>query len=334
MKINCIIQVTCFSLILLAIGILIHGDMPLKMVIEGLLLRVQGQSQVWNPLLDERLPRLIILICTGASLAVAGMAMQALFQNPLASPGLLGITSGGGLFALIVFIFDLQSSYPFMLPMGTFLGCLLTLCLIYALAAWQYGMRLSNLILTGIAISTLFTAAQAVILYALKDNWQFLQTMLEWESGSTMDRTWQQVHMQMPLTLIGLFGCWYYRMELNILSLGEEEAKSLGVEVEQVRWRLFLCVALLVGGALAAIGAIAFIGLILPHIARCLVGVDHRRLLPLCAVGGAAMLALLDLSLRFFELYRVSIGNFSAIIGGCFFLYLLFQKQKTQVDYL
>jgi iron complex transport system permease protein len=112
---------------------------------------------------------------------------------------------------------------------------------------------------------------------------------------------------------------------MNVLSLGEEEALNLGVDVPRVRWRLFLCVALLTGGALAAVGMIAFFGLILPHIMRALNGPNHRQLIPLCALGGAAALAALDLFLRVFTLYSFSIGNLSAIIGGCFFLLLLFR---------
>jgi iron complex transport system permease protein len=325
---------SCLALLILsAILILIQGETPWEKVWEGFLQRIQGKSHGWNPLLDERIPRLIVLLCTGASLAISGAIMQSMFHNPLAAPSVLGISSGGCLSVILVFIFDLRFTYPYALPLAAFLGCFVTLCLVYSLSHWREGKHLTNLILTGIAVSTLLLAIQGLILYALRDRWQLIQTITEWEAGSTIDRSWQHVHMQLPLTLVGLWGCWIYREELNILALGEEEATNLGVDVRRVRWRLFLCISLLTGGALAAVGMIAFFGLILPHIIRRLQGPDHFTLVPLCMVAGAATLTLFDFCLRFLKLHDVSIGNLSAIIGGIFFLFLLFRPQKS-VSYL
>lgn len=319
-----------FTLLILgAIFTLGHGETPWEKIWSGTLARINGQSDSWNPLLDERIPRLIVLICTGASLAVSGAIMQSMFHNPLASPSVLGISSGGCLTVILVFIFDLRFSHPYILPIAAFTGCFATLFLVYSLSRLQSGKQLTNLILTGIAVSTLLIAIQGLLLYALRDRWQLIQTITEWESGSTIDRSWQHVHMQLPLTIVGLLGCWIYRGELNLLTLGEEEAKNLGVNVKQVRWRLFLCISLLTGGALAAVGMIAFFGLVLPHIVRQLQGPDHYTLIPSCIIGGAAILTCLDSSLRFFSLYNVSIGNLSAILGGIFFIFLLFRPQKN-----
>lgn len=295
--------------------------------------RLMGLSTEWNPLLDERLPRLIVLLCTGASLSVSGAVMQALFQNPLASPSLLGISSGGSLFAVLILIGSESSLfiYPLSIPLAAFAGCLLTLCLVYYLARLQNGSAdLQSLILTGMAVAGLMSAIQGVLLYSLRDHWQLIQTVTEWEAGSSLDRGWQHVHMQLPLTLAGLWGCWQYRSELNLLSLGEEEAKNLGVDVKIVRWRLFLCVSLLTSGALAALGIVAFFGLMLPHIIRYIQGPDHRKLIPASLLGGASLLAALDLGLRHFQLHFISLGHFSAIIGGLFFLLLLFQSSKMR----
>lgn len=320
----------CFFLLIVgSVLILTTGETPWEKVWDGFLLRIQSKSTTWNPLLDERIPRLIVLICTGAALATSGAVMQSMFHNPLASPSVLGISSGGCLAVVLVFIFDLRFTYPYALPLAAFIGCFLTLCLVYSLSRLQEGKHLTNLILTGIAISTLLIAIQGLLLYALRDRWQLIQTITEWEAGSTIDRSWQHVHMQLPLTLVGLWGCWIYRGELNILSLGEEEAANLGVDAKLIRWRLFLCISLLIGGALAAVGMIAFFGLVLPHIIRRLQGPDHYFLIPLCMVGGAAILIMLDFCLRLFNLHDVSIGNLSAIIGGIFFLFLLFRPQKN-----
>lgn len=319
----------CFSFLLLgSILTLSYGETPWEKIWEGILFRLQGVSQTWNPLLDERVPRLIILICTGASLAVSGAVMQSIFHNPLASPSVLGISSGGCLSVVIVFIFNLHTTYPYALPLSAFFGCFITLCLIYGLSRLQEGKHLTNLILTGIAISTFLMAIQGLLLYALRDRWQLIQTITEWEAGSTIDRSWQHVHMQLPLTLVGLWGCWKYREELNILTLGEEEASNLGVDVKKIRWRLFLSISLLTGGALAAVGMIAFFGLVLPHIMRKLNGPDHFALVPLCMIGGAAVLTFFDFFLRYFEFYSISIGNLSAMIGGLFFLFILFRPKE------
>lgn len=320
-----------FFLIFGSFFTLATGETPWKIVWEGFLLRMQGESAAWNPLLDERIPRLIVLISTGASLAVCGACMQSLFHNPIASPSVLGISSGGCLAVVLIFILDLQFSHPYILPLSAFAGCFATLCLVYGLSKCQEGKGLSNLILTGIAISSLLISIQGLLLYALRDHWQLIQTITEWEAGSTNDRTWKHVHMQLPLTLVGLFGCWSYREELNILSLGEEEAANLGVDVLRVRWRIFVCISLLTAGALAAVGMIAFFGLVLPHILRRLKGPDHHVLIPFCTAAGAAIFTLLDLSLRYFHLHNISIGNLSAIIGGLFFLFLLFRRQNHLV---
>lgn len=307
---------------------LMQGETPLDKVWDGILLRVQEGSDLWNPLLDERLPRLIVLISTGAALSVAGAVMQSLFHNPLASPSVLGISSGGCLCVVIIFILGWRSPYPYTLPLAACIGSLATLFFVYTISKWQREAPLTNLILTGIAVSTLLIAAQGALLYALRSNWQLIQTITEWEAGSTMNRNWQHVHMQLPLTIAGLWGCWHYRRELDVLSLGEEEATNLGVDVTKVRFRLFLCIALLVGGALAAMGMIAFFGLVLPHIIRRLQGPDHLALIPSCMIIGPIVLTTLDLLLRYLNWHDLSIGNISAILGGVFFLFLLFYPKR------
>lgn len=228
----------------------------------------------------------------------------------------------------MVFILGLSASHSYLIPIAAVVGCFVTLIVVYALSLSQTGIQLNHLILTGIAISTMLLALQGALLYGLRDHWELIQTITEWESGSTVDRSWRHVHMQLPLALVGLTGCWLYRSEMNLLALGEEEATNLGVDVKKVRWRLFLCVSLLTGGALAAVGSIAFFGLILPHLVRAVVGPDNRRVIPYCLFGGALILAGLDLCLRLCAVHSLSIGTLSAMIGGMFFLTLLFRSQR------
>lgn len=254
--------------------------------------------------------------------------MQSVFRNPLASPMVLGLTAGGSLLVLFVFLLDWHLTFPFMVPVAAFTGCLAALLTVYNSARQSGQVSMTRLILAGIALSTVLVAIQGALLYAFRDRWDLIQTFTEWEAGSTAYRSWNHVHLQLPLTLIGLFGCLYYRHEINILALGDEEALSLGVEVNKVRWRLFLCVCLLTGGALAAMGVIAFFGLVLPHVLRSAYGPDNRRLIPLCILIGSPTLTALDLVLRSLSLHQLSIGNMSAILGGIFFLVLLLRSQR------
>lgn len=311
-----------------ALLILIIGDSSWSSVWNQAVERFQGTSSLWNPLLDERIPRLIIVLCSGAALAVSGAVMQSLFNNPLASPNILGISCGGGLMVILVFILGWHLEYPFAIPTGAFLGSLLTLMIVYLLSRSQGIVQLNTLVLTGIAVSSLLFAIQAAIMYALRDRWMLIQTLTEWEAGSTIDRGWKHVHMQLPLTLIGLFGCWRYRSEIDILALGEEEAQNLGVEVNKVRWRLFLCVSLLTGGAIASVGGIAFFGLVLPHLVRYIQGPANHQLIPLCILIGSTSFAAIDLLLRIFKIHSLSIGNVAAILGGVFFLILISNSRR------
>lgn len=314
----------------LFIASLAIGEIPFSFVWNGVIARLAG-DQTWNPLFDERLPRLIVLLCSGASLAVSGAVMQSLFQNPLASPSVLGITSGGSLCVLIVFLMEWSFFYPFLIPLAAIFGALCTLLLVYTIAKSRGNLALDHLILTGIAISTVLIATESAITYALRDRWELIQMLSEWQAGSSMDRSWDHVHMQLPLTIVGLMGCLKYREELNLLALGEEEAFSLGVDVKKVKWRLFLFVALLSGGAIAAIGMISFFGLILPHLLRKIFGPDHIQLLPFSILGGGISLVTMDLSLRLTSYHFLSLGHLSAILGGGFFLFLLFQKKKESI---
>lgn len=317
-----------FLLLLCVFGTLLIGDLSFKESFQGVIQRFQGNSYSWNPILDERLPRLFITLATGASLAVSGTIMQSLFHNPLASPSILGISSGGSLLVTIVYIMGWQLTYPFSIPLAAITGCLLTLLIVYSLSQSQGEVYLNTLILTGIAISTLLIAFQAMITYALRDHWHLIQVLSEWQSGSTLDKTWKHVHMQMPLTIAALLICWKHRYEMDIISLGAEEATNLGVDVKKIRARLFFAVALLTGGSLASVGNIAFFGLIIPHLLRFIFGPKNHLLIPACIFGGAIAFSSLDLTLRFFKAHNYTIGNISAIFGGLFFLILLIKLKR------
>ena len=325
--------VLCALLLLLFIGALwtlLAGPTPFSDVWSGVQKRISGLDNSWNPLLDERLPRLITILCTGASLATAGTVMQTLFRNPLASPSVLGLPAGAALCVLFCFLLNIQHLYPWMLSLSAFCGCFFTLLFIYSVSRLFSLNDMNALVLTSIALATVLTASLQTILYALRANWNLVQSMSEWMVGATVDRNWQHVHMQVPLTIYGLLGCYSYRHELNILCLGDEEASNLGIDVPKVRWHLFIWVSMLVSGAVAAMGNIAFFGLILPNILRTILGPNIRTLIPFSIFVGAATLLYLDIFLRFFQVTVLSIGNIFALLGGVYFLVVLIQYQQQR----
>lgn len=323
--------VALFLLILLvaaSIGTIVMGQAEWSLVKQGAIARMYGHSTAWNPLLDERLPRLIVLICSGAALTLSGIVTQSLFQNPLASPMSLGLTAGSSLCVLPLFLFGYHLTFPMLIPIAAFLGALGTLLLVYTLAQEKGRVQLSTLLLTGMALSTVLSAIEGTVFYAFREEWSLIQLLTEWAAGSTLDRTWQHVHLQLPLTFVGLLGCWSERHALNLLAAGEEEAFYLGVDVEQVRWRLFLSISLLVGGAMAAVGMIGFFSLVLPHLVRWWIGSAHQLLLPASILLGATTLTTLDLALRTLPFQAFSIGTLSSLLGGVFFLFLLTEQRE------
>lgn len=319
----------CILLAVISIAILMGGQTPFPEVWSGAVERIFGGGTKWNALLDERLPRLIVLLASGAALSVSGATMQSLFQNPLASPGILGLTSGGSLFVTFLFVSGLHAGLPLLIPAASIGGSLATLIVVYSIAKRKGEASVHSLVLTGIAISTVLIALQSALFYSYRADWGLIQVLTEWQAGSTYNRNWTHVNIQLPITLVGLFVALHYRNELNLLALGEDEANNLGVEVPKIRWRLFLAIALLSGGALASVGTIAFFGLVIPHIARAMTGPNYKTLIPYSLALGALSLPALDLLLRSFSLYAITIGNISAIVGGCFFFFLLLRKRGT-----
>lgn len=312
---------------LLLLASLLYGPTPLEELLNKLYPRLSG-AIFWHPIIDERLPRLIVCLCSGASLACAGSIMQALFQNPLASPSVLGCTFGGSLLVSLVFASQLHAAYPFLIAFAAVGGCFLSLLLVYFMALKDGRLQLHLLLLAGIALSTVFASIQSSISYIFRDDWALVRTLKEWESGQTYDLNWVHVHLQFPLTLLGLGIAHRYRAELNLLSLGEQEACILGVEVKKVRFRLLLAVAALTGGTLSSCGIISFFGLILPHIIRKSFGSNNLTLIPLSIFGGAFAFCLLDFTLRASQIQAFSIGNISSVFGGLFFLILLYQQKQ------
>ncbi|ASI94729.1 MULTISPECIES: iron ABC transporter permease [Vibrio] len=282
---------------------------------------------------EIRLPRTILCMFIGAILAICGVVMQGLFRNPLAEPGIIGVSAGaalGGAFAIVVFA-DFSQNYPTLmnlaaLPFFAFLGGAITTVLVYWLGTNKFGTSVTIMLLAGVAISALSGAAIGFMNFIADD--QMLRDLTLWSMGSLAGANWSGIGLA-AVTLISLM-FWFQRkaMSLNALLLGESEAKHLGVPVQKLKRQLILLSAVGVGITVSICGAIGFIGLVIPHLGRMLAGPDHRTLLPISALMGALLLTAADMFARVAVApAELPVGIVTALIGAPFFIYLLFQQK-------
>ena len=274
-----------------------------------------------------RLPRTLLGLLVGAVLALCGVAMQGLFRNPLADPGLIGVSSGAALGASIAIVGGValgglpEAFAPYLLSLFAFLGGLGVTALVYRLGRRDGETHVATMLLAGIALTALAGAAIGLFTYLADD--ATLRTLTFWNLGSLNGASYARLW---PLLLVtAAVALWLPRRAkaLNALLLGESEARHLGFAVERIKAELVFCTALGVGAAVAA-AMIGFIGLVVPHLVRLLVGPDHRVLLPASALAGASLLLLADLAARLvLAPAELPIGIVTALIGAPFFLYLL-----------
>ncbi|OLU32510.1 ABC transporter permease [Pseudomonas sp. PA15(2017)] len=294
----------------------------------GLPLADDGLQQAELILGQIRMPRTLLGLAVGAVLALCGVAMQGLFRNPLADPGLIGVSSGAALGAAIAIVGSAAMGgmpelfAPYLLSLCAFLGGLVVTALVYRLGRRNGQTSVTTMLLAGIALNALAFACIGLFTYLADD--ATLRTLTFWNLGSLNGASYARLW---PLLLVTLaVALWLPRraLALNALLLGESEARHLGVAVERLKRELVFCTALGVGAAVAAAGMIGFIGLVVPHLVRLLVGPDHRVLLPASALAGASLLLLADLFARLIlSPAELPIGIVTALIGAPFFLYLL-----------
>ncbi|WP_218762053.1 FecCD family ABC transporter permease [Vibrio parahaemolyticus] len=283
---------------------------------------------------EIRLPRTILCMFIGAILAICGVVMQGLFRNPLAEPGIIGVSAGaalGGAFAIVVFA-EFSQNHPQLmnlaaLPLFAFLGGALTTVLVYWLGTNKFGTSVTIMLLAGVAISALSGAAIGFLNFSADD--QMLRDLTLWSMGSLAGANWAGIGLA-SVTLVALL-FWFHKkaMSLNALLLGESEARHLGVPVQKLKRQLILLSAVGVGVTVSICGAIGFIGLVIPHLGRMLAGPDHRTLLPISALLGALLLTCADMIARvLLAPAELPVGIVTALIGAPFFIYLLFQQRR------
>jgi len=279
-------------------------------------------------ILTIRFPRVVLAALVGAGLALAGATFQGLFRNPMADPFVIGVSSGaalGAVSSIIVFSFFNISIY-FGIPFFAFLFSVMTIFLVYNLAKVGGKVPVMTLLLAGIAVNSLLSALVSLCIFFSGDQ---LHQVVFWLMGGFSGRGWDYVNMFIPYGVIGSTVIFIYARELNAMLLGEEPAQHLGVEVEVVKRRLLIAAALLTGACVSVSGLIGFVGLVIPHIVRILIGPDHRILLPAVALTGASFLLIADALARVvIAPGELPVGIITALIGGPFFIYLL-RRQKT-----
>ena len=263
--------------------------------------------------LDIRLPRTVLALLAGASLGLSGAVLQGLLRNPLADPGIMGISATSALGAVLAFYYGFQA-----VTAGGIAGSLAAVIVLVGLAGRQTGTL--TLLLAGIALSSLAVALTSLALN-LAPSPLATYEILFWLLGSVADRSWHHVTTALPLILAGWAVLASTAKGLDALALGEEVAHSLGVNLTRLRWSAVIGTALAVGGAVSVTGSIGFIGLVVPHLMRPLVGHRSARLLPACALAGAVLLLAADVVIRLVSLQaELKLGVATALIGAPFFL--------------
>ena len=265
-----------------------------------------------------RLPRTIVAMLVGVNLSLSGAILQAVMKNPLADPHIIGISSGAGLFG--IFVMMIFSDAGALMTPAAFVGALLAAALIYLLA-WKDGIRPIRVILAGVAVSAFLGAGISALLIFFSDR---VHGALMWMVGGLSARSWSHVEILLPYSIVGTLITFFSARHMNVLQLGDEVALGLGLRVNLVRTILTATAALLAASAVCVVGLLGFVGLIVPHTARLILGSDYRILLPGAALLGAAVVEISDTFARtIFAPTELPVGILMAMLGAPFFLYLL-----------
>lgn len=288
----------------------------------NILFRNQDSGMYTVIIRQVRFPRNILACMVGASLSLAGAIMQGMMRNPMASPSVLGVTTGASTATYLMYIFFPASLS--LVPMGAFAGALVTTFLIFVFA-WKGGLNPTRFILSGVALSSVLTAVNNILIIRYPN---VLEGLSGFMVGGLSARSWPQVRMVTPYFLVGTVLALLYANKLNVIMMGDELATSLGVNVDRVRMALIAISSLLAASAVSVAGLISFVGLCVPHIMRLYIGSDYRYLMPASALGGALILTLCDTVGRvILRPSEIPVGIIMALLGAPFFLWMLRRKE-------
>jgi len=330
---------TSFGLVLLAavvavvVGLLVGpAHISVADVVGALARRLRGPVDLSRShdivVVDIRLPRALVGFVAGGALAVAGAALQGLFRNPLAEPGVLGISSGASLGAVLAIYFHLARRAVWLLPACAFAGAAADAVLVFAIAARQGRGRVftATLLLVGVAVMALNVSLTTFVLSISLASYDVGREVMYWLLGGLEGRNWDHLLLSAPAIVIGTIVIAAHARDLDALLLGEVSAQSIGVDVPRVRLRLVLATALVVGAAVAVAGPIAFVGLLVPHLLRLAAGASHAALVPLSFFAGGVFLVIADVVARTVSA-DLPIGVVTAVVGAPLFLVLLVRRR-------
>ncbi|MDN5115023.1 FecCD family ABC transporter permease [Aliarcobacter butzleri] len=292
----------------------------------------------YQVIMDIRLPRIILAVLVGIAFGISGAMMQTLFKNPLADPGLIGVSAGASAGVVIFmlfgnflpnFLYDGFLSY-LSLPFSAFLGAIITIFIIYKLSTVYNKVAVTVMLLAGIAINAMLGAIVGLFTYLSTE--EELKSFTFWTMGSLADGNIKVIFTLIPIVLTTYLFAHNKKVELNLMLLGEDEAKNSGVNTEKLKKMIILFVSLSIGASVAFCGIIGFIGLVVPHIARLIVGSNHKFFIPLSAILGAFVLLWADsLSRTIIAPAELPIGIITAILGAPFFLWLLLKNRQNSM---
>lgn len=308
--------ITPILLILVSLYGLTYGPVTISFTEIWQILFREGNEIHEKIIIDVRLPRVIIAILVGSCLAASGALLQGVMKNPLADPGIIGVSSGAGLAAIITMVLFPQLSY--LLPVAAFVGALITSLIIYLLA-WDKGTATVKIILAGVAANALLGAIMNGIMVLYSER---VQAVLPWLSGGLTGKGWYHLEFMAPYAIISLALTFLAIKPANLLLLGDDSAKLLGQKVELQRFLLIILASLLAGVAVSVAGLVGFVGLVIPHMVRLLIGDDYKYLLPYSMISGAILVVFADTIARsWFDPIELPVGILLACVGAPFFIF-------------
>ena len=273
-----------------------------------------------------RLPRIVLCVVAGAGLSVCGAAYQSVFRNPLTDPYILGVSSGASLGASLAILFGLQS-YVWGIGVCALATALLTVWLVYRIASIGNRLHTTTLLLTGVCLTFLITAMISFIMVLRQDK---MDSIIFWTMGSFASASWYDVAVVAPVVAIGVAVVLLHDKDLNLLLAGSETARSLGVDVERVKRSLLFFTTLIVAFIVASCGVIGFVGLVVPHCIRLVLGPDNRRVVPCSILAGGLFVLVCDtLARTVLQPSELPVGSLTALVGAPLFVYLLYKNKKS-----
>lgn len=338
MKKNLFLSLSCVVLLALMVyavtlgSVYIEPELILRSILEWIKYGMDGvtcDDSIRFIIFEVRLPRIILAVLTGSLLSMAGAVYQAIFQNPMADPYVIGISSGAAFGATIAIIFlpPMMLLGNSIVSLAAFLSAILTSILVYFISKTKRGVDTFSLLLTGVVISTVLSSFISLMMLAHQDEAMKIMT---WTMGSFNAKSWNHVITILVPTVIGIFFTIYHGKDLNVLVMGEEEAMTMGLDTKRLKRNMLLICALLTSIAVSVSGIIGFVGLIVPHFIRLIFGSEHKFLLKASFVFGAIFMLLSDTIARsLIDGFEVPVGIITSLIGGPLFLILLVRYRRS-----